>query len=105
MSFSIENIKEAIRLKKIKVTDHAFEEMQNDRLKLEDVYISVLNGEIIEFYAKDRPYPSCLIFGKNFLGEPIHSVWAYYEKTGWSILITVYRPEPERWINSKIRRK
>lgn len=37
--------------------------------------------------------------------EPLHSVWAYNIETKASVLITVYRPDPEKWIDWKIRRK
>lgn len=53
----------------------------------------------------DKPYPSCLIFGETFAGEPIHSVWAYNEKSKWAVLITVYRPDPSLWIDYKMRKK
>jgi hypothetical protein len=43
--------------------------------------------------------------GKNFAGEPIHSVWAYNSGNGWAVLITVYRPDPKRWIEWKVRMK
>ncbi|NIR49884.1 DUF4258 domain-containing protein [candidate division KSB1 bacterium] len=101
----IERVVEAIGAKRIRITDHADEEAQADKLKYEEVYFSVLNGEIIEDYPKDKPYPSCLIYGQTFAGEPVHSVWAYNKKTKWAVLITVYRPDPERWIDFKIRKK
>jgi len=101
----IERIVEAIRAKRIRITDHADEEAQADKLKYEEIYFSVLNGEIIEDYPKDKPYPSCLIYGQTFAGEPVHSVWAYNQKSKWAVLITVYRPDPNRWINYKIRKK
>jgi len=101
----IEQIVEAIRERKIRITDHADEEAQADKLKYDEIYFSVLNGEIIEDYPKDKPYPSCLIYGQTFAGEPVHSVWAYNHKNKWAVLITVYRPDPKRWINYKIRKK
>ncbi len=61
-------------------------------------------GEIIEEYPEDKPYPSCLIYGDTFPGEPVHSVWAYNEANRWAVLITVYRPDPKRWINWRKRR-
>jgi len=67
--------------------------------------LSVLNGEIIEKYSKDKPFPSCLVYGNNFMNQPIHSVWGYNNENKWGILITVYRPDPKRWIDWKIRRK
>jgi hypothetical protein len=65
----------------------------------------VLSGEIIEDYPKDKPFPSSLVLGFNIKNEPFHSVWGYNPENGWAVLITVYRPDPKRWINWKIRRK
>lgn len=105
MNIKLPDIIHAIQNSRVRITDHADEETFNDDLTYEEVYASVVQGEIIENYPTDRPYPSCLIFGKNFLGEPIHSVWGYNENNMWSVLITVYRPDPDRWINWKVRVK
>lgn len=101
---NIKNIFQSIQNGMIRISDHADEESHNDDLTYDEVFNSVMNGEIIEDYADDKPYPSCLIYGKNFKDEPIHSVWAYNPENKWSVLITVYRPNPERWINWKQRR-
>ena len=36
--------------------------------------------------------------------ETPFTVWAYNEHTGWAALITVYRPDPQRWIDWRQRR-
>ena len=102
---NIQDIIEAIRHNRIRITDHADEEAQADGLTFDEIFFSVLKGEIIEEYPTDRPYPSCLIYGESFTGEPIHSVWAYNSGTKWAVLITVYRPDPARWINWRIRKR
>lgn len=102
---NINDIIKAIHLNKIKITDHADEEAQADCISFEEIYFSVEYGEIIENYADDKPYPSCLIYGKTFNGDPVHSVWAYNAKNKWVVLITVYRPNPLLWINWRERRK
>lgn len=101
---NLENIIQAIRGDRVRITDHADEEAQADGLLINEIFFSVLKGEIIEDYPDDKPYPSCLIYGKNFEQEPIHSVWAYNSENQWAVLITVYRPDPKRWIDWKIRR-
>lgn len=101
----IDNIIEAIRNNRIRITDHADEEAENDQLTFDEIYFSVLNGEVIEDYPDDKPYPSCLIYGKTFSGDPIHSVWAFNEQSQWAVLITVYRPDPSQWIDWRKRRK
>ena len=101
----IEVIIEAIRLNRIRITDHADEEAQADKFSFDEIFFSVFQGEVIEDYPNDFPYPSCLIYGDTFRGEPIHSVWAYNNENHWAVLITVYRPDPERWITWRQRRK
>ena len=101
----IEDIIQAIKSQRIRISDHADTEAHDDGLLFDEIFFSVLQGEIIEDYPKDKPYPSCLIFGENINGEPIHSVWAYNQINKWAVLITVYRPDPQLWINYKERRK
>ncbi|MBI5886113.1 MAG: DUF4258 domain-containing protein [Deltaproteobacteria bacterium] len=102
---TIDEIIESIRNGKIRITDHADEEAHNDGLTFDEIFTSVLNGIVIESYPDDNPYPSCLIYGENYKSEPIHSVWACNKETGASVLITVYRPEPGKWIGWKRRKK
>ena len=101
---NLEDITDAIRHNRIRITDHADEEAQADRLSFDQIFVSVFQGEIIEKYPDDRPYPSCLIYGETFSREPVHSVWAYNRQNGWAVLITVYRPDPKRWIEWRRRR-
>jgi len=89
----------------VRITDHADEEAFDDALAYEEIYTSVIQGEVIEDYPDDKPYPSCLILGRNFSGEPVHSVWAYNPVNLWAVLITVYRPDSDRWIDCKVRVK
>lgn len=95
-------IVEAIRADHIRITDHADEEAFSDRVSIERALKSVAAGEIVEQYPNDKPYPSCLIY--SVCEGPLHSVWAYNEKSGWAVLITLYRPDPQRWINWRARR-
>jgi hypothetical protein len=102
---NLDNIIDAIRGNRLRITDHADEEAQADKLSYNEIFFSVFQGEIIEDYPNDKPYPSCLIYGDTFIGEPIHSVWAYNEDNQWAVLITVYRPDPKRWIEWRERRQ
>lgn len=101
----ITDIIEAIQANRVRITDHADEEADADRLTFDEIYFSVFHGEIIEDYEHVKPYPSCLIFGQTFSGDPVHSVWAYNKENRWAVLITVYRPNPNLWINWRERRR
>ncbi len=102
----IEDLIRTIGEGKVIITDHADEEAENDALSFDEIYFSVVHGEIIEEYPQDKPYPSCLVYGDTFGGDPVHSVWAYNEANGFGVIITVYRPDPARWESDwKTRRR
>ena len=60
-------------------------------------------GEVIEVYPEDKYGPSCLIFGVTNIGRPIHLRCSDPSRTIVKI-ITVYEPDPARWIEFKMRR-
>jgi len=101
---NLDDIIDSIRHNRIRITDHADEEAQTDQLTFDEIYVSVYQGEIIEDYPHDKPYPSCLIYGDTFGGAPVHSVWAYNPANRWAVLITVYRPDPQRWLDWRTRK-
>jgi len=100
----IEAIIESIKANRFRITDHADEEANNDEISLVQAFESIANGEVIERYPEDKPYPSCLIYSRLGNGDPIHTVWAFNPTTNASVLITTYRPDPRRWIDGKIRK-
>ena len=100
----IASIVESIEANSVMITDHADEEAYNDSLSFNDILRSISAGEIIEQYPEDKPYPSCLILSRNVKAELIHTVWAYNSETQSSVLVTVYRPDPEQWIEGRTRR-
>ena len=69
-----------------------------DRVEIEE---TVLAGEIIEEYPDDKYSPSCLIYGKTVNERDLHVQLSLPPSV---VIITVYDPDPEEWINSKIRR-
>jgi len=77
---TLNDLIDAIHNDRIRITDHADEEAHSDNLYFDDVFTSVLLGEIIEQYPKDKPFPSCLVFGMNMKKEPVHSVWDITQK-------------------------
>ena len=104
----LSKIKESILNRNVKFTSHARGEMECEEfgeIDKGEVYEVVLNGEIIEEYADDKPYPSCLIFGKTSIKRPIHAVCAYVEDEKLTVIITVYHPDPNGWVEYRKRKK
>jgi hypothetical protein len=54
------------------------------------------NGQVIEAYPDDRPYPSRLMLGYCG-GRPIHVLASADPEADATVVITVYEPEPGRW--------
>ena len=48
------------------VTEHASLRFRQKGIKAKDIRVVVSNGEIIEQYPDNYPYPSCLVYGINF---------------------------------------
>ncbi len=89
-------------------TQHARFEMENEEYGAifeNEVYEAICSGEIIEDYPQDKPYPSALIFGKTTADRSLHIVGAYDEEENLTIVVTVYQPNPELWIDHKRRKK
>jgi hypothetical protein len=66
----IGDIIQAIHQNHIRIFDHADEEAQSDHLSFDEVFASVFQGEIIEEYPEDKPYPSCVVYGETFKKSP-----------------------------------
>ena len=104
----LEKIQKCFREDKIYYSKHARDEMENDEsgeILDSEVFEIVSTGTIIEHYPDDEPYPSCLIYGRTTKNRPLHAVCAYSEDEKLSIVITVYQPNPERWIGFSRRKK
>lgn len=63
-------------------------------IAIDDGMSCIANGEIIEYYEHDKPFPSCLILGISVKNRFIHVV---VSKDGMFIyLITAYFQDNER---------
>lgn len=103
----LREIQDCFKSEKILYTKHARDEMENEEfgeIKEEEVFDAVVSGKIIENYQEDEPYPSCLIYGRTRENRPIHLVCAYSKESDMVIIITVYQPDPKKWIDFERRR-
>ena len=87
-----EIIKSAVNLNNIEWKLHSFKRMLERGISRKDVIDAIINGEIIENYPDDHPFPSCLIM-KYISSGAIHVVIAYNEYENKVIIITAYNPD------------
>ena len=77
------------------VTAHAAERFRQRGIKNKDIIYAVQNGEIIEQYPEDYPYPSCLLLGFTVKSRPLHVVMS--DEGTASRIITAYFPDKDKW--------
>ena len=82
--------------------EHAIQRMFERDIFEIDVENTVKNGEIIEEYIDDKPYPSFLVLGLK--GKPLHVVFAKNHGENEIIIITAYYPDKEKWSDDYKRR-
>ena len=83
---------------------HAIHRMFERSITTAEIRTALANGEIIEKYPEDTPYPSRLVLGWRG-SRPLHIVLADNAENNEWIIVTVYQPDPEQWDTGFKRRK
>lgn len=87
----------------IEMSSHANMRCIKRIIDSKDLLNVLLNGEIIEHYPNDYPYPSCLELGLSVAEKPLHVCCAIGNGKLW--VITAYYPTPDRWESDMKTRK
>jgi len=82
---------------------HALTRMFERRISVADVRAVVAEGDVIQAYPDDKPYPSKLLLGWT-RSRPLHVVVAEDSEDGILIVVTAYEPDPVQW-DSSFKRK
>ena len=70
--------------------------MQERAITRADVLEVLREGQVIESYLDDLPYPSALVLG-FVRGRPVHVVVALNSSVPEGHIITVYEPSPDEF--------
>jgi hypothetical protein len=111
----IEDVQERCINEAIVLTEHLVARMRQRGIKYDDIKQTIQNGEVIEQYPTDYPFPSCLISSVDLhivcsIGEGEGPVEPQTEGElmvpGPLYVITAYRPSEEKWEkDGKTRRR
>ena len=82
---------------------HAVEKAEERDISPHEIEEALLaeETEIIEDYPIDPRGPSCLILGRTARGRALHVQVSHPPDVR---VITAYEPDPERWIDHRVRR-
>jgi hypothetical protein len=104
MNYSIDTIQELIKNDRVQWRRHVLVRMQQREIRIKEVLDCINNGEIIEYYKYDYPFPSCLILGFADNNRGLHVVCSVGQGYVW--MITAYYPDKDQWHRDfKTRRK
>jgi len=82
---------------------HALQRMASRVVGEVEIRDVLENGKVIEARPDDLPYPTRVMLG--WIGDrPIHVV-ATENEEGETVIVTVYKPEPDRWADGFTRRR
>lgn len=106
MSETFERIRRLIQEGNVKTSDHGYDEIAADGLYVKDILASLADALVVEDYPDYPKGPCVLVVQKNQKGEFIHVVWGIPKgKSSPAVLVTAYRPDPQRWEPDFQRRK
>jgi hypothetical protein len=90
---NIEDIRQCCRDESVFLTAHGTIRLYDRRISYDSVITAIMNGEIIEEYPDDYPFPSCLISAID--PYPLHVVCGL--GNGQVFIITAYKPDSGMW--------
>ena len=90
----------------IRISEHGYDELSEDGISSREVVKGLREAIVIENYPDYPKGPCVLVLQRDMNKQPIHVVWGIPKSADTpAVLITAYRPEPERWENDFLRRR
>jgi len=91
-------VRALIRAGDVRISEHGYDKLAEDGLTAREVLSGIQEAVVVEEYLNYPKGPCVLFLQKDRTGAPIHVVWGIpkgHDKP--VVLVTAYRPDPDRW--------
>jgi hypothetical protein len=106
VSKTFERIRLLVNRREVQVSDHGYDELAADGLLVREVLAGVETALLLEDYPHYPKGPCVLALQRDDAGRPVHVVWGIPKgQASPAVLVTAYRPDPERWTEDFRRRR
>jgi hypothetical protein len=106
MSHLMGKILDLVERGQVVVSEHGYDELSKDRISVKEVVDGVVDATVLEDYPEYSKGPCVLVLQKDTDNRPFHAVWGIPRgQSSPAVLVTAYRPDPERWTGDFLRRK
>jgi hypothetical protein len=106
MSPTWERILELAARGELLVSRHGLRELAADAILLDEVVDGIWAADVVEDYPQFPKGPCVLVLESGSDGRPIHVLWGIPKgRQSPAVLITAYRPQPEKWSGDFKRRR
>lgn len=106
MSRTQEQVKVLLARGEIRISEHGYDELAEDGISARDVVAGFANAELLEDYPAFSKGPCILVLEWDREKKPVHVVWGIPKGSdGPAVVVTAYRPDPDRWSDDFRRRK
>jgi len=98
VSAFLKSIRDLINCGGVRISAHGYDELAADDSRVRDVIRGVSKAAVVQEYPEYGKGPCVLVLQRDAEGRPVHVVWGIPRgPRGPAVLVTAYRPDPDRW--------
>jgi hypothetical protein len=106
LSSFLKQVQDLIESGDVQISEHGYGELAEDELTARELLAGAKNAIIIKEYPEYSKGPCVLTLQQDRSERPVHVVWGIPKGNSKPVvLVTAYRPDPERWDESFLRRR
>lgn len=106
MSRTLQRILILIERGEVRISLHGYDELAADAISTRDVVTGISDAVVVEDYPEYGKGPAVLVLQHDIDGLPIHVLWGIPKgRTSPAVMVTAYRPDPQRWSVDFTRRR